>query len=353
MADHFADRLSAWEAPMETSNATGRGRVARQIIIWSTLVLVFLAIGAPPAPTPTADDYPNRPIRVVVPTTAGSAQDIVVRLLQPYLEKTLGQPIVVDNRSGASTTIGGDAVARAAADGYTLLVAPTTFTVDAALSAQLPYDVERDFEPITLLVKNPLVLAVNAKMCVHTPMELVALAKDAPGKFNYATPGAASQAHLLIEMWTARAGIKMQHIPYRGGGAAALSVATGETHLVLLSPVAIKSFVESGAVRPLATGGLIRDPQLGDLPTIAESGFPTFEAVQWIGLLTPGRTPKAIVEKLNVEVNHALHHPDLAAKLAEQGTMAAGGSPEEFRELIASEVRTWKQVARTANIKGK
>jgi tripartite-type tricarboxylate transporter receptor subunit TctC len=336
---------------MQTANAIGRGQVARQVVIWSTLVLVCLAIGAPPTPTPTADNYPNRPIRIVVPSTAGSAQDILVRLLQPDLEKSLGQPIVVDNRSGASTTIGADAVARALPDGYTLLVAPTTLTVDTALSAQLPYDVERDFAPITLLVKNPLLLAVNAKICVHTPMELVALAKAAPGKFNYATPGTGSQAHLLIELWSARAGIKMQHIPYRGGAAAALSVATGETDLVLLSPIAIRSHVESGAVRLLATGGLIRDPQLGDLPTMAESGFPNFEAVQWIGLLAPAGTPEGIVGKLNGEVNRALRQPDLAAKLADQGTMAAGGSPEEFRELIASEVRNWKDVAGTSNVR--
>jgi tripartite-type tricarboxylate transporter receptor subunit TctC len=310
-----------------------------------------LVIGA--APAWTADDYPNRPIHIVVPAAAGSAQDIIVRLLQPHLEKSLRQPIIVDNRSGASTVIGADAVAKAAPDGYTLLIVPTTFTVNAALTAKLPYDIERDFQPITVLVKNPHLFSINAKVPARTMAEFAALAKATPGKFNYATPGAASQAHLLLEMWSARVGTKMQHIPYRGGGPAALSVATGETHLTLLSPVVMVNHIESGAVRPLATGGLVRDPQFRDLPTIAESGFPGFEAVQWLGLLTTGRTPKAVVQKLNVEINRALRDPDLAAKLALQGTTAAGGSPEEFRELIAAEIRNWKEVARSANMEVK
>jgi tripartite-type tricarboxylate transporter receptor subunit TctC len=311
---------------------------------------VLASLVAAPTLAQSADDYPNRPIRFIVPAAPGSAQDIIVRLLQPYLEKSLGQPIIVDNRSGASTTIGADAVAKAAPDGYTLLVEPTTLTVSAALKSKLPYDIERDLEPITVLVKNPLLLAINAKLPARTTMEFVALAKAAPGKINYATPGAASQSHLLFEMWSARAGIKMQHIPYRGGGPAALSVAAGETQLALLSPVVIRNHIEAGTVRPLATGGLIRDPQFPDLPTVAEAGFPGFEAVQWLGLLTTGRTPKAIVQKLNNEINRVLRDPDVTAKLALQGTMAAGGSPEEFRDLIATEIRNWKEVARNANI---
>jgi tripartite-type tricarboxylate transporter receptor subunit TctC len=332
---------------MKSSNATRRARVARQIVCPA---LVLASLAAAPALAQSADNYPNRPIRFIVPAAPGSAQDIIVRMLQPYLERSLGQPIIVDNRSGASTTIGADAVAKATPDGYTLLVEPTTLTVSAALKAKLPYDIERDLEPITVLVKNPLLLAINAKLPARTIMEFVALAKAAPGKINYATPGAASQSHLLFEMWSARAGIKMQHIPYRGGGPAALSVAAGETQLALLSPVVIRNHIEAGTVRPLATGGLVRDPQFPNLPTVAEAGFPGFEAVQWLGLLTTGRTPKAIVQKLNHEVNRVLRDPDVTAKLALQGTMAAGGSPEEFRDLIAAEIRNWKEVARNANI---
>ena len=200
-----------------------------------------------------ADSYPSRPIRIVVPTQAGAAQDILARLLQPYLEKSLGQPIIVENRSGASTMIGTDAVAKATPDGYTLLIVPTTFTVNAALNTRLTFDLERDFAPITVLVKNPLLFAVNAKVPARTLQEFVALAKAEPGKLNYGTAGVSTQAHLLLEMWSARAGIKMQHIPYRGGAPAALAVATGETQLVLLSPLGILPQIEAGKVRALAT----------------------------------------------------------------------------------------------------
>jgi tripartite-type tricarboxylate transporter receptor subunit TctC len=313
------------------------------------VVVALFALTA--AATVSADTYPSRPIRIVVPTQAGAAQDILARLLQPYLEKSLGQPIIVENRSGASTMIGTDAVAKAAPDGYTLLIVPTTFTVNAALNPKLTFDLERDFDPITVLVKNPLLFAVNAKVPARTLAEFVALAKAEPGKLNYGTSGASTQAHLLLEMWSARAGIKMQHIPYRGGAPAALAVSAGEVQLVLLSPLGILPQVDSGLVRALATGGLTRDPKLPDLPTAAESGFPGFEAVQWLGLLATGGTPKDIVRKLNDAVNRALREPDLAAKLAAQGTTPAGGTPDEFRALIASEIRNWKETAQRAGIK--
>jgi tripartite-type tricarboxylate transporter receptor subunit TctC len=273
-------------------------------------------------------------------------------LLQPYLEKSLGQPIIVENRSGASTMIETDAVAKAAPDGYSLLIVPTTFTVNAALNARLSFDLERDFEPITVLVENPLLFAVNSKVPARTLQEFVALAKAEPGKLNYGTSGASTQAHLLLEMWSAQAGIKMQHIPYRGGAPAALAVATGETQIVLLSPLGLLPQIEAGMVRLLATGGLKRDPKFPQLPTAAESGFPGFEAVQWLGLLTTAGTPKDIVQKINAEVNRVLREPDVVAKLALQGTTAAGGTPEAFKALIATEIRNWKEVAQKADIKG-
>src|SRR5262245_25631000 len=205
------------------------GRLLVQLVAVACVALAGVANGL-------ADTYPSRPIRIVVPTQPGAAQDILARLLQPYLEKSLGQPIIVENRSGASTMIGTDAVAKATPDGYSLLIVPTTFTVNAALNSKLAFDLERDFAPIAVLVKNPLIFAVNARVPARTLQEFVALAKEQPGKFNYGTSGASTQAHLLLEMWSARAGIKMQHVPYRGGAPAALAVATGETQLVLLSP---------------------------------------------------------------------------------------------------------------------
>ena len=297
------------------------------------------------------EPYPNRPIRIVVPTQAGAAQDILARLMQPHLEKALGQPVIVENRSGASTMIGTEAVAKAPPDGHTLLIVPTTFTVNAALNSKLNFDLERDFEPIAVLVKNPLLFAVNAKVPAQSLKEFVALAKAKAGGLNYGSSGASTQAHLLLEMWSTQAGIKMQHVPYRGGGAAALAVASGEVQLVLLSPLGILPQVQAGLVRPLATGGRDRDPKMPDLPTAAEAGFPGFVAEQWLGLLTTGGTPKPIVARLNAEVNKILRDPDLVAKLALQGTTAAGGTPEEFRALILDEMRNWKEIAQKANIK--
>ena len=298
-----------------------------------------------------AQDYPNRPIRVVVPTQPGAAQDIIVRLLQPYLEKSLGVPVVVDNRAGASTMIGTDAVAKAMPNGYTLLIVPTTFTVNAALNEKLPFDPERDFEPIGILVKNPLLFSINAELPAKMLTEFVALAKSQPGKLNYGSSGASTQAHLLIEMWSDRAGIKMQHIPYKGGAPAALAVATNEVQFVMLSPLGILNFVEAGKVRSLATGSLKRDPTLPHLPTASEAGFPGFEAVQWLGLLTTRGTPRDVVAKINTAVNNALKDPELIAKLAAQGTTAAGSTPDEFKTLIATEIRNWKQTAAKAGIK--
>ena len=310
--------------------------------------VLFAVCAAVPA---QADTFPSRPIRLIVPTQASAAQDVIARLLQPYLEKSLGRPVVVENRSGASTMIGTDAVAKAQPDGYTWLIVPTTFTVNAALNAKLSFDPERDFEPVTVLVKNPLLFSVNAKVPATSLKELVELVKKEPGKFNYGSSGASTQAHLLLEMWTAQAGIRMQHIPYRGGAPAALAVATGEVQLVLLSPLGIWPQLQAGTARALATGGTARDPQLPDLPTAAEAGFPGFVAEQWLGLLTTAGTPKEIVTKINTEVNRALRDPELIAKLAQQGTTAAGGSPEEFRRLIATEIRSWKETAERAGIK--
>ena len=324
------------------------GRSRLQACGVGVAVSLFMLVGAVDC---WADNYPSRPIRIVVPTQAGAAQDVMARLLQPYLEKSLGQPIIVENRSGASTMIGTDAVAKAAPDGYSLLIVPTTFTVNAALNAKLAFDLERDLEPIIVLVKNPLIFAVNSRVPARTLEEIVALAKAQPGKLNYGTSGASTQAHLLLEMWSAKAGIKMQHIPYRGGAPAALAVAAGEIELVLLSPLGILPQIDGCLVRPLATGGLARDPKFPDLPTAVESGYPGFEAVQWLGLLTTAGTPKEIVQKINAEVNRVLREPDVAARLAQQGTTAAGGTPEAFKALIVNEIRNWKETAQKANIK--
>jgi tripartite-type tricarboxylate transporter receptor subunit TctC len=298
-----------------------------------------------------AQSYPDRPVRIVVPFAPGGLNDTVARLIQPYLEKSLGQPVVIDNRPGASGVIGTDAVAKAAPDGHTLVMVASSHTVIPATHAKLPYNPERDLQPIIMVGKNPLLFVSTAKLPVRSLSEFVALAKAEPGKLNYASPGAASQAHLVSELFSQAAGIKLQHVPYRGGAPAITATVAGETHLTVVSPLVSLPQIEVGNLRALAAGTLTRDRQFPDLPTVAESGFPDFEAIQWVGLLTAAGTPKPVIDRLNAEVTRALNEPELIPKLAAQGISPAGGSAEAFQGTIMSEIRKWTEVARVANIK--
>jgi tripartite-type tricarboxylate transporter receptor subunit TctC len=298
----------------------------------------------------SAQPYPSRPIRLVVPFTAGGANDIVARLIQPDLEKALGQPIVIENKPAASGIVGTDQVAKAAPDGYSLLMAFTTHTVNPAVNAKLPYDAERDLAPVILIGKSPLLFIVNPKVPAKTITEFVALAKASPGKFNYGTPGAASQAHLLVALWSRLAGIEMQHVPYRGGAPAVLGTVAGEVQFTVMSPLASLAQINAGALRAIASGSAARDPHFPDLPTVAESGFPGFEAVAWVGLFTTAGTPKEIVDRLNAEVNRIIREPSIAAKFDEQGLTPAGGTPAEFGAFVSRELRRWKDAARAANV---
>ncbi|MCC6780517.1 MAG: tripartite tricarboxylate transporter substrate binding protein [Hyphomicrobiales bacterium] len=298
-----------------------------------------------------AQDYPTRPIRLIVPFAAGGLNDTGARLIAPHLEKALGQPIIVDNRPAAGGIVGTEATAKAAPDGLTLLMVASSFTVIPATRSQLPYDSERDLAAVGMVAKNSMLLLVNPKVEARTLGELVALAKASPGKLNYATPGPATQTHLLLELLSRRAGIKMQHIPYRGGAPAMNAMVAGETQLTAISTLLSRPQIEAGALRAIANGSLVREPLFPDLPTIAEQGFPGFEAVQWIGLLTTAGTPAPIIARLNAEVNRALRDPELIARFAQQGVVPAPSSPEEFQHTIARDIANWKEAARAADIK--
>jgi tripartite-type tricarboxylate transporter receptor subunit TctC len=311
---------------------------------WALAVLAGLGASAPAQP------YPSRPIRLIVPFAAGGANDIVARLIQPDLEKALEQPIIIENKPAATGIVGTDLVAKAPPDGYTLLMAFTSYTVNPAVNAKLPYDAERDLAPIILIGKSPLLFIVNSNVQARTIPEFVALAKAAPRKFNYGTPGAASQAHLLVALWSRLAGIEMQHIPYRGGAPAVLATVAGEVQLTVMSPLASLAQINAGTLRAIASGSAERDPHFPNLPTIAESGFPGFEAFAWVGLFTTAGTPKEIVDRLNAEVNRIIRRPSIAAKFDEQGLTPAGGTPAEFGTFVSRELRRWKDAARAANI---
>jgi tripartite-type tricarboxylate transporter receptor subunit TctC len=309
-----------------------------------------LALAAAPLPA-RAETYPTQTIKIVVPFPAGGLNDTVARLIGPYLEQALGKPVIIDNRAGASGSIGTHAVANAPPDGHTLLMVASSHTIAPATNNTLPYDTEHDLAAVAMISKNPLLFVVGKDVPAKTLPEFVALAKTMPGKLDYATVGPASQSRLVTELFEQRAGIRMQHIPYRGGAPAIASLLTGETQFAVLSPQVSLPQIEVKALRAIAVGGLARDPQFQDVATVAESGFPGFEAIQWVGLLAPAGTPREIVNHLNFEINRALKEPDLIAKFAQQGMAPAGGTPAEFQKTIETEVKQWTEIAHRANIK--
>ena len=312
--------------------------------LWFTALWILSAVGAA-----NAQSFPSHPVRIIVPFAPGGLNDTAARLIQPYLEKALGQTVVVENRTGATGIVGAELVAKAAPDGHTLLMVASSYTVLPATTAVLPYNSERDLTPIAVMGKNSLLFIVNAGLKAKTLGEFVTLAKADPGKLNYGTPGAASQTRFVAELWSARAGIKMQHIPYRGGAPAVQSLIAGQP----TSRLCRRWSRCRDPGRPpasLAVTSLVRYPQLPNVPTVAKSGFPDFEAIQWVGLLTTAGTPKAVVDRLNAEVNKALKEPDLIAKLAQE-MLPAGGTSAEFASLIATEIKNWTETARAANIK--
>jgi tripartite-type tricarboxylate transporter receptor subunit TctC len=310
---------------------------------------VFAVAAAPPVAE--AETYPTQPIKIVVPFAAGGLNDTVARLIGPYLEQALGKPVIIDNRAGASGSIGTHAVVNAPPDGHTLLMVASSHTIAPATSNTLPYDTEHDLAAVGLVSKNPLLFVVGTDVPAKSLPEFVALAKAAPGKLDYATVGPASQSRLVTELFEQRAGIRMQHIPYRGGAPAVASLLTGETQFAVLSPQVSLPQIEVKALRAIAVGGLTRDPQFQNVATVAESGFPGFEAIQWVGLLAPAGTPREIVNHLNFEINRALEEPELIAKFAQQGMAPAGGTPAEFQKTIETEVKQWTEIAHKANIK--
>ena len=290
------------------------------------------------------------PVRIIVPFSAGGLNDNVARVIQPSLQEELGQPVIIENRTGASGIVGTDAVAKAAPDGYTLLVVASSHTVSPATNAKLPYNTERDFAPISLLVRDPLLFVVGNSVHANTLSAFIALAKSEPGKINYATPGTASQSHLVTELLSQRAGIKMLEVPYRGGAPAMLALISGEVQFAVLSTQLSAPQIKSGKVRALASGGRMRDRNFPDLPTLNKSGFSGMEALQWVGILAPVGTPKDTILRLNSALRRILGKPDIVSKLAAQGMTAAASSPEEFQTLISSEIREWKDVAQKAGM---
>jgi tripartite-type tricarboxylate transporter receptor subunit TctC len=298
-----------------------------------------------------ADDYPSRPIRLIVPYAPGGAADLVARIIAKRAGASLGQPIVVENRCGAGSIIGTDLVKQSDPDGYTLLLGQSgPISINPAVYKKLPYDPLKDFAPITMTSAYPYIMVVSPKLGVKTVPEFVALAKSKPGELNYGTAGIGASNHLLTELFDGKAGIKMTHIPYRGTALAVTDLIAGQVQVVFADPVSALPHVNAGTLLALAVTSKDRSPVAPDVPTISESGYPGFDAIAWHGILAPAHTPAAIVDRLNAEIVKALKDPEAQSLLEKQAVQTVGNSPAAFATFIRQDIAVWKEVADQAKV---
>jgi tripartite-type tricarboxylate transporter receptor subunit TctC len=307
------------------------------------------AVFALPNPA-AAEDYPLRPVRLIIPFPAGGSNDVVGRLVATYLGERFGRQLVVDNRSGAGGVIGTEAVAKSPPDGYTLLLVSMAHAVNPWLY-RLPYDPIKDFAPVALLAEGTNVLAVHPSVPATSVKELIALAREKPGALDYASAGIGTFQHLGGELFKLMAGVDMVHVPFRGGGPSMLSVVGGHTKVTFPSLAQSVPYIKSGTLRALGVGARTRIPVLPDVPTVAEAGVPGYEAVNWWGVVAPAGTPPAIVGRLNGEIASVLKSTEVQKQLAGEGATPAPMTPEEFGRLMASETEKWGKVVKQGGIK--
>ena len=313
-------------------------------------VLIALALLMPGAQQATAQTYPNKPIRLIVPFAAGGVTDVVARITAQGMQTQLGQPIVVDNRPGASGIPGSEAAARAAPDGYTLLMGNiSTLSINPAMFIKLPYDPTKSFTPISMVSIQPLLVAVNNDVAAKTLPELVKLAKAKPGTLSFGSAG--SSLHLATEAFNQAAGLEMVHIPYKGSAPAITDLIGGHIQVLFDPFSSLYPQAREGKVRGLAVTSKSRWSAAPELPTLSELGFPSVEVTSWQGIVAPTGTPAAVIARLQEAIHKALADPAIKAQLAKQGTEASPSSPEQFAKYIQEETARWKEVARKAGVK--
>ena len=316
------------------------------------VLLAFWWVAAPPGPV-LAEDYPTRPVMMIVPYPAGGATDIIGRVLAEKLSERLGQQIVVDNRAGAGGNIGAAAAARAEPDGHTLLMgALTSHSINATLQqATANFDLERDFAPITIVGTVPLVLVVHPSVPAESAQQLIALAKEKPGELMFASAGTGSPQHLAGELLKLQTGAEMVHVPYKGSGPAMTDLIGGHAPMMIETAPASMAHIKAGKLRPLMVTAEERLPTLPDVPTAAEAGLPGFEVSSMFGVLAPEGTPEPIIDRLNGELARILQLPDVREKLMQQGVAPTHTSPEEAARRIHAEVEKWARVIKEADVK--
>jgi len=313
--------------------------------------LVALALAAA-STLAQAQAWPSKPVKILFGFPAGSATDIIARNVGQKLSEKWGQPVVIDNRPGAGGNLGSELAARAPADGYTIFFGTVANAVSASYYSKLNYDYLKDFAPITLVATTPLVLVANPAVPVNTVKELIAYAKANPGKLNFGSGGTGTSNHLAGEMFKAYTGTDMQHVPYKGTPAAHADLLSGQIGLLFDNIVAVMGHVKSGKVKAIAVTSAQRAESLPDVPTVAESGVPGFEAVSWIGALVPAGTPKDIVDKIHADMVAVLKMPDVREKLGASGAVLVGNTQAEFAAWNRSEIEKWARAVKASGAKG-
>jgi tripartite-type tricarboxylate transporter receptor subunit TctC len=298
-----------------------------------------------------AQDYPTRPIRVVVPVAAGGSPDVLARLIGERIRPRLGQPFVVDNRVGAGQMIGSDLVAKAAPDGYTIMLPTATFSGSAAIQPKLPFDPVNDLTGVAMVGVGPLLVIVHPSVPVKSVKELVALAKSRPGQVNYGSAGTGSVIHFAAEVFAAQTGIDIVHVPYKSGAPAVAAAVSGEVPMVFMSLPSAWAQVKAQRLRAIAVTSPQRSSFVPDLPTVAEAGVKDFQAQQWWGVLAPAKVPTAIIDKLNAEINSILRLDEMRAQLANQGAEPVLMSPQQFTGFVRSEIERFRRLVKERNIK--
>lgn len=298
-----------------------------------------------------SQQYPIRPVRMIVPFAPGGAIDVVARIAAVGMTEAFGQQVVVDNRGGGGGVIGTDMTVQARGDGYTLLLHSAAITSEPALRAKLPYDAMRDLVPITLVGVTPNLLVAHSSFPAKSARDLIAMAKERPGMVTYGTGGVGSSSHLAVELFGILSGTRFNHVPFKGAGPAVIAVVAGELNFTIAPMPATISHTRAGRLRALGVSGLKRSPAAADIPTIAETGLPGYEFVAWFGLLAPMSTPPKLVERVGSQVHTALNAADTRGKMESQGFEVQTNSPAEFRAHILKETEKWRKVITQAGIK--
>ena len=312
----------------------------RIILLGALLALLPFASGA--------QNYPAKPVRIIVPFPPGSGADITTRLIAPGLGSALGQQVVVDNRAGAAGTIGAETAARAAPDGYTLLTAPASLTISHTLYKNLKYDLAKDFAPVALMASVPFVLVVHPSLPVRNVRELIAFAKARPGQINFASTGNGSSPHLTTEVFKMQAALDLVHVPYKGTPLAVADLLTGQVSMMFANALSVLPHVRSGRLRAIAVTSARRSAAAPELPTVAESGLPSFESGTWFALLAPAGTPREIISRLNVEVSRVTAAAEVRSRLAAQGAEPQSGTPEQVAAHIQNEISKWAKAIKAS-----